>query len=183
MMLMNGSLNMKRAAVVLFFLAALLVGGQAFAQTPNESGFGVGLGTSNMASGVSLKSAQGSTAYQFVIGGFRGSWYGGRFGPNRTYQGYYRGLGASFDFLYEQPNIVSTEPFNLGWNAGVGAGLGVASTGFWGLGANGVVGLEFNFNPFPIDITLEYRPGIFFYENGFGGIALFDFGGHIRFWF
>ncbi|MGM0558377.1 MAG: hypothetical protein ACQEVA_18475 [Myxococcota bacterium] len=174
---------MKRLLTVGIFLAAfLLVGGQAFAQSPNESGFGIGIGSSNMASGLSLKSAQGATAYQFVVGAWRGGWYSGaRFGPNRDYRGYYGGLGASFDFLLEQPPIVSTEPFDLGWNAGLGAGLGIDPDGFWGLGGNGVVGLEFNFNPIPIDFTLEYRPALYIYDNGVG-FDFIDFGAHLRFW-
>jgi hypothetical protein len=173
---------MKRALTLAVFLAALLVGGQAFAQTPNEAGFGVGIGSSNMASGLSLKSAQGSTAMQFVVGAWRGGWWGGgRVGPYRDYDAYYGGLGASFDFLYEQPNIASTEPFNLGWNAGLGAGVGIDPDGFWGLGGNGVVGLEFNFNPIPVDLTFEYRPGIYIYDDGFG-IDFIDFGAHLRFW-
>lgn len=173
---------MKRILVALTFLATLLIGGQAFAQTPNESGFGVGLGSSNMASGISLKGAGGSTAYQIVAGAWRGGWVsGGRIGTYRGYRSYYGGLGVSFDYLYEQPNIASTEPFNLGWNAGLGAGLGIAGNGLWGLGANGVVGLEFNFNPLPVDLTLEYRPGIYIYESGFG-IDFVDFGAHLRFW-
>jgi hypothetical protein len=173
---------MKRVLTAVVFVAALLVGGHAFAQSPNQSGFGIGIGSSNMASGLSLKSATGATAYQFVVGAWRGGWVSGaRVGPYDDYRVYYDGLGASFDFLLEQPNIASTEPFNLGWNAGLGGGIGIAGNGFFGFGVNGVLGLEFNFNPIPIDLTLEYRPGLYIFENGFG-IDFFDLGAHLRFW-
>ena len=46
------------------------------------------------------------------------------------------------------------------------------------LGVNGVAGLEFNFNPVPIDLVIEYRPGIHIIPNV--DPDLIGFGAHVR---
>ena len=168
---------MKRVLACVAFLAVFISASVASAQaTPNRSGFGIGLGEANLAWGISMKGAQGATAWQVVAGGWSGPWfYDYRYG-------YADGLAVAFDFLFEQPTITEGEPLALGWNAGLGAGVGIAENSYWGIGLNGVVGLEFNFKPVPIDVTLEYRPGVYFHPNDFD-LALVDFGGHVRFWF
>jgi len=45
-----------------------------------------------------------------------------------------------------------------------------------------VGGLQLNINAIPIDIVLEFRPG-FFVVNGYFGLDLVNFTGHIRYYF
>jgi hypothetical protein len=61
----------------------------------------------------------------------------------------------------------------------VGATLGVSNP-TW-LGASGVAGLEFDFQPVPIDLTLEYRPGVSILPGV--GADLVNFSGHVRYHF
>lgn len=46
----------------------------------------------------------------------------------------------------------------FGWYAGAGAGIGGFDKSF-GIAISGQIGLEYNFN-FPLQLTLDYRPGI-----------------------
>ena len=85
------------------------------------------------------------------------------------------------DGLYEMPILASTAVVDLGWNLGVGAGLGLADGGGFGLAASGVLGLELNFVPIPLDLVLEYRPELGIVPDV--DIDVVGFSGHIRWYF
>lgn len=152
-------------------LGALLFAGlstPAMAADPSGGTLGVGLasGASSYGfggAGLSLKKYAGSTAYQGVV----------RLNNN------YIGVGA--DFLLEQPSFADLGgAAQLGWNYGLGANVGLGNN-YLGLGASGVVGLEVLFQPLPIDLVLEYRPGAYILP-GFA-LDLVNFSGHLRYYF
>lgn len=155
----------------MFLLVGLLLAAApAHAVAPrNGATLGIGLGGGFGVSGISGKYWLGDkNAFQGVIGG----WGFGRTGSTI-------GLGVGLDYLWEMPTVTQAGPLLLGWNLGLGGTLGVASP-VWA-GASGVAGLEFNFQPVPIDITLEYRPGLFILPSV--GADLVNFSGHIRYHF
>jgi hypothetical protein len=88
-------------------------------------------------------------------------------------------IGLNADYLWEGPSLTRGSVIDLGWALGVGA-FGGFGDAFW-LGVSGVLGLEFNFVPIPIDIVLEYRPGLLVLEHV--DADLINFGGHIRYYF
>ncbi len=153
---------MRTLPLFLLMLAPLT----ASAGTPIQSGgnFGLGLGGGTHVSGLSGKYFFGNDlAGQAVVG-----WWGaGRDGG---------GLGVSGDLLFEMKPLVSTDPVDIAWNIGPGVNVGVGDA-TW-LGVNGVLGLEFNFKPVPIDLVLEYRPGLQVIQDL--NPDLIGFGAHIR---
>lgn len=156
----------------------LLVPSLAHAFSPPRGGgtFGLGLGGGFGVAGVSGKYwFSHANAIQGMIGGYGG---GGYYAPHGRY-GYYGNLGLGVDYLWEMPSISDSGPLVLAWNVGAGVSTGIGSEFF--LAVSGVVGLEFNIQPVPIDIVLEYRPGIF--VSPFLGFDPVDFSGHIRFYF
>jgi len=93
------------------------------------------------------------------------------------------GFAFGVDYLIELPDIVTAgDAFVLGWNAGIGGALGVADGhSDLAIAAAGIVGLEFRIIPVPIDIVLEYRPGLLIVPDvAFDAV---DFTAHIRFYF
>ncbi len=157
------------SCMALIASAVLLVStsSTAFADAPIRQGgnFGIGLGNGTSATGLSAKYfLSGSQALQGTLGVHLG--------------GDYLGVGA--DYLWEMPEFVQSSPANLGWNLGAGAGLGLGSGIYFG--ASFIAGLEFNFNPVPIDLVLEYRPTVNIISGG-DLIDLVDFSGHVRFYF
>ncbi|QDG50737.1 hypothetical protein FIV42_08340 [Persicimonas caeni] len=151
-----------------------LVSSSAFAQrAPN--GFGIGIGAATVAGGLSIKTG---TASGFTFQGVVGPWRG--YGPEWRYGA--DSIAVAGDFLYEQAPLASGGLLSLGWNYGVGVGAGFGDWGGAVVGVTGVLGLEFNFVPAPIDVVLEYRPGLYIGENDFD-IAFWDVTPHIRLWF
>lgn len=155
-------------------LCALALPTAASAASPSGGNFGLGLGGGLGVSGLSGKYYLGdSAAIQGVVG-----WWG----AGQTYGG----LGVGADYLFERPEFAGGDPVTLGWNFGFGAsavawdGGGVGDGALW-LGASGVLGLEFLFQPVPIDLVLEYRPGVSLIP-GFG-VDLINGSGHIRWYF
>lgn len=149
-------------------LLALSLASRPAAALPPRGGakFGVGVGGGLGVSGLSGKLwLDEGHALQGVVG----AWGVGRDGV-----GY--GLGVSIDYLWEMPVLAQPEPVVIAWNLGLGGSVG-ANSPAW-LGVSGVAGLEFNFQPVPIDLTLEYRPG-FGILPGFGP-DLVNFTGHAR---
>ena len=134
----------------------------AQATTPEKGGsLGVGLGGGLGVSGVSLKLATDSAALQGMVGFSNG------------------GLGVGLAFLLEQPTIATVgSAVDVAWNVGVGGSLGVGSPIL--LGASGVAGLEFNVRPVPLDVVLEYRPGLLISPFD---LELVNFSGHVRYYF
>lgn len=153
--------------------------GSASAGSPVRSGgnFGLGVGGGTWTNGLSLKYFMSSgSAVQAVVGGYG---YGHK--CNNGYYDYYcegyGGIGISGDYLWEMPALTNNEAFELAWNAGLGPSV-VLGNGYFGLGVHGTIGLEFNFNPVPIDLVLEYKPGIYIIPGV--GADLWTFTGQIR---
>ena len=116
-----------------------------------------------------------------------------RLGDNDGFGGevsYQRGLSKNnrleFDLGWRNSNYVSA--FKLGglyqwlweidngfnWYAGVGAGVGswnynqsgISNSGTFLFGA-GDIGIEYNFNEVPIQISLDFRPELYINSNGY----------------
>jgi hypothetical protein len=153
-------------------LGALLSSGSAYGGDPIRSAgnFGLGLGGGSATSGISAKYFM---ADHHALQGVVGTWGLGR-------SGYGTGLGVSVDYLFEMPAITDTDPLELGWNLGLGGWFATAGGGT-ALGAQGVAGLEFAFHPVPIDVVIEYRPGLIIVPGV--GADLINFSGHVRYYF
>ncbi len=148
---------------------AVGIGGAAKAESIRSGGmFGIGLGGGTGTSGLSMKYWMSSShALQGVIG----IWGLGR-GEGTV-------LALSGDYLFELPSLTKGSIIDLGWNIGLGPFLGIGDA-TW-IGVSGVLGLEFNFVPVPIDITIEYRPGLLVLPDV--NADLIAFTGHIRYFF
>ncbi|MBN1337505.1 MAG: hypothetical protein JXB39_16250 [Deltaproteobacteria bacterium] len=161
-----------RFPAILALVLALPVGAQA--ATPPEGPFGLGIGGGFGVSGLSGKLYMGdATAFQGIVG-----LYG--LGSDHDNDG----LGVGLDYLLERPAFVSVAPLELGWNFGLGG-----TVALWDdshddnlrVGASGVLGLEILFQPVPIDLVLEYRPGVVIIPDF--DIDLVNFSGHLRYYF
>jgi len=149
-------------------------------RTPGRFGLGIGSGT--IANGLSAKYfVDSKNALQFNLGSF-----GGRGFDNRWKR--FGGVGFSADYLFEMPTIVTaSRAFDLAWNIGAGIGLGFDDNDYkdhrdyFALAASFVLGLEFNFIPIPLDIVLEFRPGLLLTPDV--DVDPVDFTGHIRGYF
>ena len=120
----------------------------AHAGVPIDSpgNLGLGLGGGTHSSGVSAKVF---SSQHLALQGVAGLYGAGRG---------FAGLGTSLDLLFEQPPLVTTDILELAWNVGPGVNLGLGDE-VW-LGAGGVAGLELRFYEVPVDIVVEYRPGL-----------------------
>ena len=161
------------SVVALFTVLALAPSAHALEPASNvrSAKWGVGLGGGNTVSGVSAKFNLGSgTALQLVAGG--AGYSNADFGSTA--------LGVNLDFLLERPTITTFDgAFDLNWEAGVGGWTWIGDP-FW-FGVNGVLGLQFDLIPIPLDIVLEYRPAIRVIPDV--GVQVVDFGAHVRFYF
>lgn len=89
--------------------------------------------------------------------------------------GYGFGLNGVYQWVWDLSDLA--DGFN--WYAGVGAGIGnykFKTNGTTGLGVGilGQVGIEYNFN-IPLQLSLDYRPGIYVvpnYNGSYDGICL-----------
>lgn len=148
----------------------------AFDAVPRQPGkLGLGLGGGTRTSGLSAKyTVDKAFSVQGVVGVDPGRW-GDQGGT----------LAVSADALVEMPAIYTVEELEIAWAIGAGPYLAVGNN-FW-LGASGVLGLEFNIQPIPLEFTLEWRPTIELVgprpDGRTSGIYPFGFGGHIRWWF
>ncbi len=149
---------------------SLLFSSPVLADKPGT--IGIGLGATTFASGLSGKYYMSDS---FALQGAVGT-YGA--GADRFSN--FGGIAVGIDGLVENSALTRNEIFSLDWNFGLGAGVGLFEDTL-GLAVSGVVGLEFNFVPIPIDLVLEYRPGLLVVPDV--GIELVDFSGHIRFYF
>lgn len=154
---------MTRAVIAALLLCSFPA--QAGAPVRSSGNLGLGLGGGYWLNGLSAKYYMGGNALQGVVGGY-GLGHDG-----------YGGLGFTGDYLWEMPALTNNEAFELGWNAGLGVSVGLGDNWF-AAGAHGTLGLEFNINPVPIDVVLEYKPGITVVPGI--GADLWNFGGHIR---
>lgn len=143
--------NVKKHWILILsqvLLLLVLYSTPAMAQSSGRPGsFGIGIGSGTNVSGLSLKQNAGSTAIQGNIGCFGSGFDSYKCG----------GIGLSADFLYSMPPLFQHEVFNIAWNAGFGAGVGLHSEKV-ALAAAFILGLEFNFNIIPVDLVLEWRP-------------------------
>jgi hypothetical protein len=167
-----------KALIVACTLGLLLLSSTtSFAQASRSSNsFGIGLGAATGASGLSFKTSTSSGfSFQGVVGTWRG--WGGDW--------HFRAdsIAVAGDFLYEMPPLASGSVLSLGWNYGLGLGLGLSDNGFAIIGGTGVLGLEFNFKPAPIDFVVEYRPGLYIGGGDDFDIDPVNATGHLRFWF
>jgi hypothetical protein len=164
-----------RVIIAVFLVGMSLLGAPSIAQADRPPGdFGIGLGAATVPSGISFKTYTGKTvALQGVVGSWRGHGEDWRVGVDS--------FGVGLDLLYEMPSLAELQLLELGWNYGVGAGAGVDDDGEAVLGGTGVLGLEFNFNPAPIDFVIEYRPGLYI-DDGLQ-FEFADATGHLRWWF
>ena len=96
------------------------------------------------------------------------------FGANRVeldlgLNGWGLGLNGLYQWVKPLPQLA--EGFD--WYLGAGAGLGLAG-GSFGVGILGQIGLEYNFE-FPLQLSLDYRPGIYFlpvFSGSYDGVCL-----------
>lgn len=156
----------KLALTLTTTLALCAVSATAHAGAPIRQGgnFGLGVGSGTSAYGLSLKYyMSGRQAIQATAG--------------IGWGGY---LGVGGDYLFEMPEFFSSSVVNLGWNLGPGVGVGLGNDGLY-TGASFVGGFEFNFNPVPIDLVLEWRPTLDILPGL--DVDLIDFSGHLRFYF
>ena len=173
----------KLIAPFAIFLVCLAIAAPAAAQvrTPGSVGLGVGGGT--LARGLSIKYVRdASTSIQGNVGIF--GTVDNRYGNT---------LALGVDFLLEQDAFVDEADFAFAWNFGPGASLGLSegrTRNYWIAGVSGVLGLVFILKPVPIDVSLEYRPSLFVYNNNYNrygsdGIAmsLVRFGLQMRYFF
>lgn len=163
---------MRRTTRRLSILAAgaalftVLVATEASADTAAlaQSGrVGLGLGGSNLTSGVSGKLYL--TENQ-ALQGTLGYWW--------TW-----GVAASADYLYEMPTLVSHEALTLHWYFGAGATIGSAFHAF-ALSVQGVGGLALQIREFPVEVAIELRPTVRILRNPHVYLGT---GGSIRYFF
>ncbi len=102
-------------------------------------------------------------------------------------------VGIDGDVLYEIPFVTGEGEVDVGMYIGMG-GIFASAGGADYVGANVVIGPELNIDAVPIDIAIDYRPGLFFIDelDGLDGgqasvgdfrLDLVEFGAHIRYWF
>jgi hypothetical protein len=132
----------------LALVAAVLFAMPASASSPMAAGaLGLGLGSGTWASPLSARyNLTKTTAVQANVGSY------GAYGTTSTL-----GLALSADYIAMRNVAKRTSVVTIGWNLGVGAGLGAFSN-VTHVRIAGVAGLEFNFNNLPVDIVLEFRP-------------------------
>lgn len=171
---------MKKAALLTMALLTLSTTAAVAKPIRTPGRFGLGIGSGTIANGLSAKYfAAKDHALQFNAGTFGGGGIKHRW--NR-----FHGFGFSADYLFEMPTIATAgRAFDLGWNIGAGVGLGLDDNDtrddFFALAASFVLGLEFNFIPVPLDIVLEFRPGLLIVPDvDFDPV---DFTAHIRVYF
>jgi len=138
-------------------------------------GFGIGVGSGTIANGLSVKMMAGPGAFQAVAG----FWDGG--GAKDRFV-HVDGVAGSLDYLFEMPSLTRSQYFSIDWCFGLGGGVGVPTfNGGLGVAVSGIAGLEFNFTTVPLDLTIEYRPGVGIIPHP--GLNLIDFTAHLRLWF
>ena len=174
-----------RTFAALALLGALSLGTPSHAEPIRTTGrFGLGLGSGTIANGLSAKYFMNqSNALQFNLGEFGGG------GVDRRWK-HFAGFGFGVDYLYEMPTLVRAgNAFELAWNIGAGVGVGIDDqddghghgADHFALAAAFVLGLEFNFIPVPIDLVLEFRPGLLIVPRvDFDAV---DFTAQLRFYF
>lgn len=129
---------------------ATLVASVGFAASPTTAGsLGVGLGSGTWANGLSARyNLTAGTAVQANAGNYAA------YGKAKSL-----GFALSADYIAYRHTLKRAGPVDIGYNLGVGVGLGAFSNATL-VRAAGVAGLEFNLNKFPLDVVLEFRPNV-----------------------
>lgn len=131
---------------------------------------GIGLGGTNMAQGFTGKLyLSPTTAVQGVLGQY------GMYGTTS-------GTSMSVDFLQEVGSLAEVDNTGrLFWGVGAGAGL-ILFGGSQTMGISGVVELGWHFEQFPLEITTDWRPTLYFGDAYLTGMY-YRGGGAIRYFF
>lgn len=138
----------------------------AAAYTPfaQQGRLGLGVGGSNIASGITGKYyLTNRTALQLAAG----SWWG-------------RGLALSGDVIVEMPQLLAVDALSMNWHAGVGAGFFSSNATTLGVGVMGVLGLAFQLEPLPLELVTDIRPS---FNVGMEDSFYFYGGGALRYFF
>ncbi len=171
--------------IILLLSILMFSASPAFARSPfsgkpikKAGNFGVGVGAGTLATGLSMKYfLSDSTSVQGNVGFWRGCFGCGRFRGNF----YSDALALSVDFLLERGPLGGDSQFSVDWEIGAGGGLGFNDNANLGLGVSGVLGLQLNIHAIPIDLVIEFRPGIIIVPDVY--LNLVDFTGHVRYYF
>ena len=139
-----------------FVMAALLV--STLAVSAQEYDWAIGL-RGGALSGLTVKKNLGANAIEAGV----------------SLDAYFTNVEATYQ--WQQPVI--TEGFNLYYGAGAYLGL---ATQYLGVGAEGVVGLEYKIPGAPIALSIDYRP-TFNILGGFGHSNFYNFGFGAKFCF
>lgn len=159
---------MKHFIFTASLLALLLCAFSSSALAADEvrGSFGIGLGSSTTAYGLSAKLyLDPAFAIQGVVGIRNES------------------IGLSVDALYEMPALFRNSALEIAWNVGAGPGVYITDDSL-GAAVAFVAGLEFNFlfiPSLPFDLVVEYRPSLSVLPGV--DLDLVDFTGHIRVYF
>ncbi|OGR09669.1 MAG: hypothetical protein A2341_14840 [Deltaproteobacteria bacterium RIFOXYB12_FULL_58_9] len=168
--------------VFLLAMAFVLVCSVQTAQAANtvrgNGNFGLGLGAGTFATGVSMKYFLDSPlSVQGNVGWWRNRYW---CGSHHCFDG--GGLALSADLLFEQPAFAGNKQVQVAWEIGGGAGMGIDDRGNdFGLGVTFVVGLQLLIDIVPVDVVLEYRPGVYLLPDAFFDFV--NFTGHVRYYF
>lgn len=133
----------------ILFLGVLLISAFSFAQS-YKMAIGLKGGYPSLGGLNAKKMLTRSTAAEFSIGGFGGGLY----------------LSGLFELQKPLP-----EPTGLDWYLGAGPTVGFGNSFY--LSANGVIGLDYTFQDFPLNIALDSGPVI----QLIGTTQLFTWGG------
>lgn len=160
-------MNMNKLVSVIVAVVALVAATfyAPDAQAQRHPGsLGVGIGTSTIAAGLSVKRPAGPTALQLTAGCWRDGC---------------SGVAGSVDMLMPRAPLVGGQAAVLAWNFGFGGAIGVADDTFAAAGSF-VLGLELIFRDLPFDVVGEWRPTVSVLPGTDFKAA--HFGGHIRFY-
>ncbi len=137
-------------------LASMLLSTSALAAPPIRNGgnLGFGLGGGTLVSGIDMKYwFNPEMSFQATAG-----WYD----LSRGFDTVVIGLDA--DVLFELPPLTQSESLDIVLALGPGA-IGASGGGVDLIGANLVVALTFNIDAVPMDLSIDYRPTIFFIDE------------------
>ena len=156
----------------------------AFIFAGQKHQFGIGIGGGTFSSGLSGKynMAKG-TALQGILGA-RGAY----------------GFSLGLDFIVNMPpDLLKNRDVELSWYAGAGGSIWHYSHTAAGhdyswntIAVSGVVGLSLMLQKVPLEFSLEWRPSFYIsgddgkndgFNSGYSGIALFELGANIRWFF
>lgn len=136
----------------ILFLGVLLISAFYFSQS-YKTAIGLKGGYPSLGGLNAKKMLTKSTAAEFSIGGYAGGLY----------------LSGLFEIQKPLP-----EPTGLDWYLGAGPAIGFGANSLF-LSANGVIGLDYTFQDFPLNLALDTGPVISFSPIGFywgGGFAI-----------